>query len=108
MSFQPSIAPGKIHDLVPPEWIVSGEKVVLNRPIRSRQDASEHSPGEDGAGTGAIGTFLHGDAAGGAAGGYRAGSIDEKFRELNKPRPLILDVYGFVPFSPLWGHALFG
>ena len=32
MSFQPSIAPGKIRGLISLEWVVSGENVILIGP----------------------------------------------------------------------------
>lgn len=38
---------------------------------------------------------------------YKAGTIDDKIREVNKPKLLILDELGFIPFTPLQGQLLF-
>ena len=34
-------------------------------------------------------------------------TIDDKIREVNKPKLLILDELGFIPFTPLQGQLLF-
>ena len=36
-----------------------------------------------------------------------AGTFDEKIRDVNKPKLLILDELGYIPFTPLQGQLLF-
>ena len=38
---------------------------------------------------------------------YNAGTFDEKIRDVNKPKLLILDELGYIPFTPLQGQLLF-
>ena len=38
---------------------------------------------------------------------YNAGTFDEKIRDVNKPKLLIPDELGYIPFTPLQGQLLF-
>lgn len=108
MSFQPSIDPGKVRDLVSLEWIASGENVVLIGPSGVGKTHLSIALGQLALERGiSVRFYPVARLVEQLERAHRAGSLDEKLREVNKPRLLILDELGFVPFSPLGGQLLF-
>ena len=108
MAFQPSIDPGKIRDLVSLEWVSSGENVVLIGPSGVGKTHLSIALGQLALQRGISVRFYpvirlveQLEKA------YKAGTIDDKIREVNKPKLLILDELGFIPFTPLQGQLLF-
>lgn len=108
MAFQPSIDPGKRRDLVSLEWVTSGENVVLIGPSGVGKTHLSIALGQLALQRGISVRFYpvirlveQLEKA------YKAGTIDEKIREVNKQKLLILDELGFIPFTPLQGQLLF-
>ena len=105
---QPSIDPGKRRDLVSLEWVSSGEKVGLIGPSGVGKTHLSIALGQLALQRGISVRFYpvirlveQLEKA------YKSGTIDEKIREVNKPKLLILDELGFIPFTPLQGQLFF-
>lgn len=108
MTFQPSIDPGKMRELASLEWVASGENVILIGPSGVGKTHLSIALGQLALERGISVRFYpvvrlveQLERA------FRAGTIDERLREVNKPKLLILDELGFIPFTPLQGQLLF-
>lgn len=108
MTFQPSIDPGKIRDLVSLEWVDSGENVVLIGLSGVGKTHLSIALGQMALQRGiSVRFYAVTRLVEQLEKAYRTGTFDEKIRDVNKPKLLILDELGFIPFTPLQGQLLF-
>ena len=108
MSFQPSIDPGKIRELVSLGWVVSGENVILIGPSGVGKTHLSIALGQLALQRGlSVRFYSVTRLVEQMEKAYNAGTFDEKIRDVNKPKLLIPDELGYIPFTPLQGQLLF-
>ena len=108
MSFQPSIDPGRIRELASLGWVISGENVILIGPSGVGKTHLSIALGQLALQRGlSVRFYSVTRLVEQMEKAYNAGTFDEKIRDVNKPKLLILDELGYIPFTPLQGQLLF-
>ena len=108
MSFQPSIDPGRIRGLASLGWVISGENVILIGPSGVGKTHLSIALGQLALQRGlSVRFYSVTRLVEQMEKAYNAGTFDEKIRDVNKPKLLIPDELGYIPFTPLQGQLLF-
>ena len=108
MTFQPSLDPGAMRELLSLEWISAGDNVVFIGPSGVGKTHLGIALGQLALEQGISVRFYQAvKLAEQLEKAYKTGTIDQKFKEVNKFKLLILDELGFLPFTPLQGQLLF-
>ena len=97
MSFQPSIDPGRIRELASLGWVISGENVILIGPSGVGKTHLSIALGQLALQNGlSVRFYSVTRLVEQMEKAYNAGTFDEKIRDVNKPKLLILDELGYI------------
>lgn len=108
MSFQPSIDPGRIRGLASLGWVISGENVILIGPSGVGKTHLSIALGQLALQRGfSVRFYSVTRLVEQMEKAYNAGTFDEKIRDVNKPKLLILDELGVHPVHAAAGTAAF-
>lgn len=108
VSFQPSLDPGIMRELLSLEWLSAGDNVVfLGDPGVGKTHLSI-ALGELALKEGiSVRFYPITKLAEQLVRAYEAGTLEQKFKDVNKPKLLILDELGYLPLSKQQGQLLF-
>lgn len=108
LSFQPSIDPGAFRELEKLEWIESAENVVLIGPPGVGKTHIAVGLGVAAVSIGVTTRFYSAaELIGILVRADKDGTFEEKLKEINKVKLLIIDELGYLPYSPKEAHLLF-
>lgn len=108
MTAQPSLDPGVIRELSRLEWIEAGENVAIFGPPGVGKTHLAIAFGRLAIEKGYPVRFYSAAALIALLEkAHKEGNLEAKLREINKPKLLIIDELGYLPFGPQAAHLLF-
>lgn len=108
VSFQPCLDPGVFRELRGLDWINSGENVVLMGPPGVGKTHIAIGLGVEALRKGiSVRFYTAAELVEILRKAEREGALEEKLKDISKPKLLIIDELGFSPLLPTEGHLLF-
>ena len=106
---QPSLDPKQIRELATCRWVANGDSAAAARPARRRQDASGGGARPRGHRARLLVLFATGDRRWSPqlAKAHAEGRLEDKLLHFAKPKLLIIDELGYLPFEPDAAHLFF-
>lgn len=107
-AFQPSLDPGVFRELCTLDWVSAGENVVLMGPPGVGKTHIAIGLGVEAVRKGlSVRFYTAADLIEILRKCEKDGTLEEKLKEICKPKLLIIDELGFSPLLPTEGHLLF-
>ena len=105
---QPSLDPKQVRDLAACRWVANGDALLIQGPPAVGKSHLAIALGREAIRHGYSALFTSAtELVTTLVKGHSEGRLEQRLSQLSKPRLLILDEFGYLPFEPAAAHLLF-